>query len=193
MTKIYLVPIGSNCSTTKIMENILNIKQERNPFEWNTCNSARKVVDLLKNNFNNFIKKEQILLQSSDNEFAFTNNHEMVFNHETQNISGKWTIDEKIRQEIIEKYERRIKRTLQKLKEAEKIIFFRFMPEYFYVPDENKHNFPKKDKENGQIIIDELKNVYNKKQVECYYINNIDKMNNFINYIQKLKQDNIFI
>jgi len=193
--KIFLVPLGSNCSTTKILIDVLKLRLERNPFEWNTCNNLKKVIDLLKNKFDNFLRKDQIPIMSSNEEFAFKNDYDMLFNHEAQKNSenNKWEINEKIRDEIFEKYNRRILRTLQKINEAEKIIFFRFVPEYYFVPEGNIHNFPKKTNKENQDTLNELKNIYRKKNIECIYVNNIEQMQNFINYINSLKENNTFI
>jgi len=198
MTKIYIIPLGTNCSSTFILEE-LGLAGERNPFEWNTSESVRKVVDLFKNDLLSFLAFEQIPIISSDGEIAIRiPNHEIILNHESayNNETKKFEITEEMRYQICDKYFRRCLRILRKIPEADKIIFFRLPPHYYYFKHEKRHAFNYvDDRENGQEILNELKELYKEKDVECHYPHSPEKLENFMEYLKSLKSnpDNIFI
>ena len=185
MKKILLIPIGYNCSITEIINMHINIIHERTPFEWNTSKNIDSIISLFKNNFDGFINENIIpdYLDNKQNAF-FNDKYNIIFNHDTKfdKNNKQYYFNKTI---IMEKYNRRIKRLLEKIKIADILLFVRQSQN---VDFRNKtlsvnllNNKPYPTDENALQKLHEFKNMYNDKEVIISYIdcdNELDKFNN---------------
>jgi len=197
MKKYTIIPLGFNCSVTVILEKIHNSTYERSPFEWNSSKSIDKIVELFSNNFDNFINEDIIPSNYFDSPVAYRNEYyDIIFNHDQTFDSEKklYYFDKK---NIIEKYNRRIKRIYEKINEADTILFLRVSPNVDF--RDNKlsvnlfHGNPYPTDEDAINKLNKLKDLFSDKNIEIYYINTEETFNNFITFYNDLKQQNNYI
>ncbi len=197
MKKILLIPIGYNCSITEIINMHTNIIHERTPFEWNTSKNIDSIISLFKNNFDGFINENIIpdYLDNKQNAF-FNDKYNIVFNHDTKfdKNNKQYYFNKTI---ILEKYNRRIKRLLEKIKIADILLFVRQSQN---VDFRNKtlsvnllNNKPYPTDENALQKLHEFKNMYNDKEVIISYIDCENELDKFNKLIIELSINNEFI
>lgn len=128
------VSLGSSCSIAYQLQ-ILKLKKESLPFDWIRSNSVSYVLSLIQNNFDGFF--DDLEHVKDDERFPFIEDNEEGLNHNFDAIPDKKTKIYKTKylgffhdfkdgvslDEIKEKYDRRIKRFYNVIKN--KCIFIR--------------------------------------------------------------------
>lgn len=121
-----IVSIGEDCACTSYLRRF-NLQEYSYPFDWLTKASFQTRIDLLINDFANFLNKENIHFMEKPTGVNVDNNHDyykdvlldFYFYHDfrTDNIFD----DEFIK--VKDKYERRIKRLYQSISDSKNILF----------------------------------------------------------------------
>jgi hypothetical protein len=197
--KVLIIPLGHNCGISFILKDYLGLYYEYTPLEWNTSYDFNKVVELIKNKFNNYNSYEiypSILESTSDisyknNYYNIIFNHDVEYNHETK--KNYLYINKNI-----EKYNRRINRLYQKIELTDIIIFVRTGPNILF--DNNKlsvnldnNGLPSPTDYNVNENLNDLKNLYPTKITYAFYINNQETFDNTTNHIKEILKDNELI
>jgi len=172
------ISLGSNCSVAYQLQK-LNLKKESLPFDWIRVNSIKAVLDLIENNFSGFL--DDLVHVKDDEKFPFIDDTEEYFDkiqdkktkiYKNQNIGFFHDFKDGVSfEEVKEKYDRRIKRFYEKIKEKS-----------YFIRDEIKF------KESDIPIYNQLNKLiknYNKESKLVLIINDNKKSFN----IDKLDQD----
>jgi hypothetical protein len=126
------ISLGPTCSVAYQLQK-LNLKKESLPFDWIRCNSISFLLNLIKNNFNNFF--DDLTYVKDDTKFPYIEKDDSVelFDeikdfktkiYKTKNIGFFHDFKEDVTiDQIKEKYNRRIKRFYETIKN--KSIFIR--------------------------------------------------------------------
>jgi hypothetical protein len=195
MKKVLLVPMGARCGISFLLEN-LHIYLPRTPFEWMTTLNLRSLIMMLQNEFRDFLRKDHIPILTKkfeDGQIAFENDYGIRFEHDARHDKENncFVIDEAEQDKILEKYDRRCKRLLKNIQEADKIIFVR-IAESFRMSSHTEgwhHTYEEGDFENGVKTIYELKDLYPTKEVHCCYLCSMADIQEFSDYISAVHSD----
>ena len=110
------ISLGSSCSVAYQLQN-LKLKKESLPFDWVRANDISFVLQLIKNNFSGFLDNLEYI--KDDEKFPYINNDELFDNikekhtkiYKNQYIGFYHDFKENTSfEEVKEKYDRRIKR-----------------------------------------------------------------------------------
>lgn len=152
------VSLGYFCSVALELDRI-GLRQESFPFDWLITESFESVMNLIKNNFNCFLLKENLYQESNISpNYYYDNTCKIHFYHDFNSVD---TLDNQY-DKIKEKYDKRIERFYNRIKSP--TIFIRYCcnkDEIDYI-QENRTNielFLKSfNSENKIIYISDIKN-----------------------------------
>lgn len=122
--KIYdlIISIGEACSCTQCLR-LFKLQDFSYPFDWLWGSTFTKRIDIISSQFENFINKEDLVFSHPEKPIscnAYKNiSNGLVFNHDfPQNVAFDIAY-----KEVRAKYDRRIKRLLEKINNSQKVLF----------------------------------------------------------------------
>lgn len=123
------ISLGPTCSVAYQLQK-LNMKKESLPFDWIRCNSITVVLDLIKNNFQGFF--DDLTHVKDDDKFPFINDSDEQFDnirdmktkiYKSKQVGFFHDFKEEISlDDVKEKYDRRIKRFYEKIRNKSTFI-----------------------------------------------------------------------
>ena len=121
---VLFISLGQQCGVAYNLEKC-GFKEESLPFDWIRTPSFLSIVKLIENNFENFLNPEYLEYnKNTDIKYYFRNKlTRCEFVHECEETNFK---------EIEEKFQRRITRFYNKIRQNNKIIFIRDMYRHNY-------------------------------------------------------------
>lgn len=162
----FIFSLGEACSCSEALRKN-DLQVVTNPFDWITGTTLEENVDILLNDFNNFMNFEDLEFANCTNENksdlcdVYKNKrNKIVFNHEIPAGVKLEDCFEKVK----EKYNRRIKRLYEKIEKAQKVLIV-----YIEVPfNENKL------KDNSRLVdaLDKIKTKFPNTKIDFLYFTN---------------------
>lgn len=121
-----IVSLGEDCACTSYLRRF-NLQEYSYPFDWLTKASFQTRIELLVNNFENFLQKENMLPMQKPSQGLVDENHDyykdQVFDfYFYHDFKSNIKFDDEFIQ-VKNKYERRIKRLYQNIEQSKNILF----------------------------------------------------------------------
>lgn len=151
----FIVPFGAFCITSQNLRK-LGLQAYSLPFDWIANAEMHLLIELIENNFENFINKTELKKENHYKTVSYIMPNGLIFPHD-------FTIDDfadGFDQEYIEveaKYKRRCKRLLAAIREANDLLFFNC-------------SFVKYEKEDIEGYLNKLKKLFPNKNIKLFYL-----------------------
>ena len=158
------ISLGPTCSVAYQLQK-LNLKKESLPFDWIRCNSIINVLDLIKNNFQGFF--DDLAYVRNDEKFPYISEDDSSISEKFDNLKDMETKIYKSKHigffhdfkdgvsidEVKEKYDRRIKRFYEKIKNKSTFIRDEIHFKNANIPYYNELNKILKDYNNDNQLV----------------------------------------
>ena len=162
----HIISLGSNCLVASAMSKY-GFRSCSGPFDWCTSNFMEGVICFLENNFNDFMKYDNLKILDEDNPKTFDDvRHKINYNHDVAT-----SLDDDYKS-IYSKYMRRINLFREITQEPTCFIRGCWSPEELstYVEYEDKIRFTiKKSNPENELIIVVPKFVYDQNPISCNF------------------------
>lgn len=154
-----IVPFGSYCVTSYNLR-AENLQTQSLPFDWIYNANLPLCIDLLQNNFKNFLAKDKLTyLRQDGKNFIFKNAYGVELIHDFKNEDLEVDYEE-----VAERYQRRINRLYQKIAQSNSILFVN-------VDESENYTEPQ-----IAAYAQKLSSLYPEKNIKLLYIKNIKEL-----------------